>query len=395
MPTIPLAVKLSPVGLVTVDPPLPNHPAIRSIVDDVVNKARYAFAVAAAGGDAPAGPGRIDRVFGEFLASRTPAARAEYQSTASQLLGAPQSTRVAHFGRFAAVEPHVFRTVGSDAIESVVGKMALDGAAVRKEAIALTDRTFQGLAPSGSKIKLDLPPVSVTAPHGKPLLSGLPKPDLADVHAGQAYKKLKLFVTRVACVEETDEVGSDEIVMGGSAVDTKGNTHMVGDFMVHDDFDKGEQIDLGFTRTFFTWDLATEPAGFPYVYGALLVVGEKDGGGFYKMLQKIWDIVNGEVRTLIAGALGALIGSILGGPFAAFGAIVGAAVGVFIDWLIHLLDNPDDLVQVKSITMTLTSTAKSYYDWAKLTSPQGWAKTLRFKGDGGIYDVDIAYRVFV
>ena len=393
MPTIsPLSVKLSPVGLVSVDPPLPNEPAVRAIVDDVVNKVRYAFAAAAAE-DAPSGPGRANRVFAEFLASRTPAARAGYKARTSQLLSAPQSTRVAHFGRFAAVEPHKFRAVGSDHIDSVVGKLALDRAVVEKELIAITDGAFQGLAPSGSKIKLKLPPMS--APHGKPLLSGLPKPDIADIKAGHAYKKLKLFITSVKCVQETDEIGSDEIAMGGAAVDTKGNTHIVGDFMVHDDFDKGDQVDLGFGRTFFTWDLATNPAGFPYVYGAVLAMAEKDSGGFYKMLKEIWEVVSGEVRTLIAGAVGALIGSILGGPFAAFGAIVGAAIGVFIDWLISLLDNPDDLIRVKALTMTLTSTAKSYYDWAKLTSPQGWTKTIRFKGDGGIYDVDVAYRVFL
>jgi hypothetical protein len=65
-----------------------------------------------------------------------------------------------------------------------------------------------------------------------------------------------------------------------------------------------------------------------------------------------------------------------------------AAIGVFIDWLISLLDDPDDLIRVKALTMTLTSTAKSYHDWAKLTSPQGWTKAIRFKGDGGIY-VDV------
>ncbi len=394
MPTItPVSVKLLPDTLVNVDAPLPDEPAVRALVDDVVNKLRYAFAAAAAE-DTPGASGRADQVFTEFLASRTPAARAAYKARTRQLLSAPPSTRIAHFGRFAAVDPTEYRAVGSDHIDSKVGMLVLDRAVVQKEVISVTERAFRGLGPVDGKIALHLPTASDS--HGKPHLTGLPKPQDADLKAGLAYKKLKLFITGVKCVEETDEVGSDEIAMGGSAVDTKGNTHVVGDFMVHDDFDTGEKVDLGFSRTFFTWDLTTDPAGFPYVYGAVLVMAEKDSGGFYKMLKKIWDIVNGEVKTLIAGAAGALIGSILGGPFAAFGAIVGAAIGFFIGWLISLLGaNVDDFIQAKALTMTLTASTKSYYDWAKLTSPQGWTKTIRFKGDGGIYDVDVAYRIFV
>jgi hypothetical protein len=389
--TSPLPVKVSPDALVRVGAALTNQPAVRAIVDDVINKLRYSFAAAAAE-DAPSAPGRADRVFAEFLASRTPADRAGYKARAGQMLGSP-STRTAHFGRFGAVEPHDYRAMGADKVTSKVGALEVDRAVVQKEVMAITKRTLEDLMPSDPKIALQLP--KVTGPHGKPLLNGLPKPNIPDIKAGLAYKKLKLFVTRVKCIEETSEIGSDEIAMGGSAVDTKGNTHIVGDFMVHDDFDQGDQVNLGFGRTFFTWDLATAPAGFPYVYGALLVMAEKDDGGFYKMLKEIWDIVSGEVKILLAAGLGAWIGSIVSGPFAGLGAVVGAAIGGFIGWLVNALDNPDDLVEAKALTMTLTSSTKSYYDWAKLTSPQGWTTTLRFKGDGGVYEVDVAYRVFV
>jgi hypothetical protein len=32
------------------------------------------------------------------------------------------------------------------------------------------------------------------------------------------------------------------------------------------------------------------------------------------------------------------------------------------------------------LKMTLGARTKSYYDWAKLTTPDGWVTTLHFKG---------------
>ena len=49
---------------------------------------------------------------------------------------------------------------------------------------------------------------------------------------------------------------------------------------------------------------------------------------------------------------------------------------------------------MKPVLMTLGACTKSYYDWAKLTTANGWKTTLHFKGDGGRYDVDLAYKVF-
>ena len=266
---------------------------------------------------------------------------------------------------------------------------------MRKALTDLGNRTLQDIAPADLKAVLKLPPGALdTEPKSKPKLTGLAEYH-KDFQAGLAFKKMKLFITGVECIEETDELGSDHIVMGGSAVDSAGNTHMVGDFEVHDDFESGDKKELGF-KTFFTWDIATKPEGFPYVYGALIVMAEKDDGGFYKMLKELWDLVSAEVQAAIGAAVGAAIGAAISGAFAPLGAVIGAAIGAIIGWLLDLIeDNLDDLIAAKPILMTLATATKSYYEWAKLTSPQGWTTTIRFKGDGGIYDVDLAYRVFV
>jgi hypothetical protein len=396
MPAVkPLLMTLQPDAIVTVDPVLPTDPPLRAVVDEVVTKLRYAFAVAAAGDDSHA-TGRADQVFSEFLASRSPVSRAAYREGASRLLTASASMRTAHFGRYATVDPKQYRAVGSEGIVATVGTLPLDGAAVRKTLTGLSNRTLQDIAPADVKAVLKLPPgTSVAEPESKPKLAGLAEYQ-KDFKAGLAFKKMKLFITSVKCIEETDELGSDTIAMGGSAVDTVGDTHIVGDFEVHDDFDSGDKKDLGFTRTFFTWDIATKPEGFPYVYGALIVMAEKDDGGFYKMLKELWNIVSADVTIAIGAAVGIGIGAAVSGVFAPLGAVIGAAIGAIIGWLVSIIeDNLDDFIDAKPVLMTLATATKSYYDWAKLTSPQGWTTTIKFKGDGGIYEVGIAYRIFV
>src|SRR5262249_18490292 len=160
------------------------------------------------------------------------------------------------------------------------------------------------------------------------------------------------------------------------ATDPFGNTSLVQEFAVSDDFDEGEQVDFGMSKAFHTWNIETKKEGFPYVYAAVIALAEKDDGGFWKFLKALWEKVEGEVKALIGAAVGAAIGAAIGAAFAGIGAIVGALVGVFIGWLINVVgDNPDDPIGAKAVTMTLAAATKSYYDWAKLTTPEGWTKT--------------------
>ena len=50
---------------------------------------------------------------------------------------------------------------------------------------------------------------------------------------------MKSFISRVRCLEETDEVGDDEINLGGNATDPFGNTSLVNQFKVSEDVDSG------------------------------------------------------------------------------------------------------------------------------------------------------------
>ena len=96
------------------------------------------------------------------------------------------------------------------------------------------------------------------------------------------------------------------------------------------------------------------------------------------------------MTALVAAGVGALIGNEI---VPGLGAIAGAIVGALVGWLIGLIDN-DDVMQVRTLQMTLGAATKSYYDWAKLTTPSGWTHTTTFGEDGSHYKVHLAWHVY-
>ena len=84
--------------------------------------------------------------------------------------------------------------------------------------------------------------------------------------------------------------------MGGTVTDPFGKSAIVNQFVVFADADEGEApAKFGWSRVFATWDIATKPVGFPYVYSAVIALCEKDDGGFYQFLKDLWNMVD-EVR---------------------------------------------------------------------------------------------------
>jgi predicted ABC-type sugar transport system permease subunit len=126
-------------------------------------------------------------------------------------------------------------------------------------------------------------------------------------------------------------------------------------------------------------------------------MAEKDDGGFYDFLKQLWEFVDDKVKTAVAGAVGAAVGAALGSVIPGIGNLLGALagwlVGVLVGWIISWFDNPDDIVAVRTFTMTLGAATKSYYDWAKLTTAKGCAGTVSFNGDGGRYRLGYTWRV--
>lgn len=364
MPRVPLARPEPHDSLLAVDPAMPRDPQLRKIADDVL--AQLKFAIANAADDDTDAPGEFDVLARELMATRSAPQREHARAQARALLAMPVAARTAHFGRLAAMDRAQYRRAGSHAVLSSLKPLDADGPALKAEFARSVARLVKPIA--------------------------APNPDVV---AGAAYKTMKLFIRRVRCLDETNDSGdSDEILLGGTATDPQGKTVKIKQFLVDDDFDKGEVVNYGFSRVFHTWNLATTPGGFPYVYSAVLAMGERDRGGFGDFITKLWEKVGETVTKAIAGVVGAGIGAAIGSAIPGLGTVIGAVIGALLGWLISLFNNPDDIVGTRVVTMTLGAATKSYYDWAKLTSPSGWTTSLTFKGDDGLYKVDIAYRVF-
>lgn len=357
------------------DPALPEEPELRAVVEDVLAKFRYAYAAAAAD-ERSAAPGSLDKLFRDFLATRSAPVRARARLKARTLLEATPAQRRKNFGRYAALSLKDYAAVGSDGVDERVGRLEVDPAALKK--------SFERLRTRISVMPPELP---------KPQRDGNGGVRNADLAAGLAFQKMRLYIRKVRCKDETSDGGdSDEINLGGVKVGATGNVELIDQFRVSHDFDKGETVDFGFSRKFCGWNIRTDTAGFPYIYTAVIVMAEKDDGGFEKMLKQLLKeiikaIVNAAL-TLTGSAIGGILGGLLAGPV---GLLVGMGIGLFIGWLFE--DNADDLVAVHTVQMGLGACTKSYYDWARLTSAGGAPMTVVFKGDGGRYEVDLAYKV--
>jgi hypothetical protein len=365
-----------------VEPALPADPALRALADDVISRLKYSFA-AAATADQQAASGRFDKMFGAFLATRNPTVRAQVREQVRTKL-ASTAWRSQELGRYAALDMKEYRALGSDRVQERIPPPKVDGAAVKAGTKKL-------------KVKFDVAGKGLlkhakghSVPHLGPSQPG-PSPPPADPDwvAGQKYTKLRLYVRKVRCVEETDEWGSDEINMGGVGITPEGNTFLIDQFKVSEDFDQGELVEFA-SKTFAKWKLRTDKSDFPYAYGMTLALAEKDDGGFYQFLKDLWDKVDEAVKAAIGAWIGGVIGGAAGGVL---GFIAGAIIGAFVGWLISLFDNKDDIINTKTMVLVLGWASKSYYDWAELTTSEGLVETLNFYGDGGHYRVRMSWKV--
>jgi hypothetical protein len=236
-----------------VDLSMPKDPALRAVAEDLLAQLKYRFAAAAAE-NVP------DKVFQPYLASRSGSTRERYQQQTRALLAAPQELRARHFRRYAAIGVEEYRTLAPDQRATRIAKLPVAQETLKP--------AFQRLTKTVAK----MPPGVVIKPR---------PPTDPDLQAGLAFKKLSVFVTRVRCIEETDDWSdSDEINLGGTATGPFGDVRLVDEMFISDDFDRGEVEEFGFGKVFCNWMLETNSEGFPYAYGIVVALAEKDDGGF-------------------------------------------------------------------------------------------------------------------
>lgn len=371
------------------EPERPANFELRKIATDVLNSMRFRFAAEFSAPSTSTDP--VLEGLRSFMAKRKPAAAAAASRRAKGLLASPVEARDLVFGRFAGLDTAAGRKNYSE-LSKIAPKLVVDGNRLKA---ALEEARDNDLVFTNTEGPADLQGFVKLKKRFKIDLSGLAA--AVDRAEGAKFKKLGLFIKKVECLEETSGPGSDEIAMGGNKTAPDGETKLVKQFMVSNDFDEGETKTYGGDgKRFCEWNLVAGP-DFPYVYGAVMVMAEKDDGGFHDFLVKLWNKVSDEVKGAVTSAVGAGIGLAIGAAFAGIGALIGAAVGwlvgLLVGWVISLFDNEDDIIAAKTYVMWLGAATKSYYEWAGLLGPQKLF-SANFNGDGGRYRVWMQYRVY-
>ena len=274
-----------------------SHPELHRIATDVLAHAKYTFTTAASGQGGGSGNELAD-ASRLFIATRKPKAQASYMKGTNLLLTAPKATLQAHFGRYAAIAPTTFVTLDRAALLTRAGGPVLGRGTLRTENI----RTLQTLDLEGNpKDTRTLEEILKDRENEEKAQTVA-----ADKKAGLAFTRLEFFISKVRCKESTnDQMGDDEIHMGGVAIGATGNHEKVNQWSVNEDMDatSGKNVrNYSGGKHFATYQIDTEirkPDAFPHVYSAVVALAEIDCGGFTDFLKSVWK----HVGFLIADAL--------------------------------------------------------------------------------------------
>lgn len=374
--------------VVVLDPPVLLDPDARAIVADVTNKLKLAAAMAAAGVKT-AKPSAADKVFQAYFAKRPKALRATIQARAKDLLATGPALRQAQFGRFGASEAKTYQNADHAASTLAPVKFDWKKASAGFAAHGANEAVFTDAGPRDYRANEYTLSVVDTA-----TLQTLGPQD-PDAKAGAAYKKLGLFVHKVRCIQESDDWGGDRIALGVVATDPSGQNRAAGPHLIHDDFDDGEQQSYSSGLRLCEWDIVrTSP--WPHVYIATIVMAEVDDGGFGVFLTGLRNLMNQEVQAAIAAASGAPLSTTLANLLGPVGTAVNAAVQQMILEIAALMVimGDDDLIQARSVLLSLAAATKSYYDWTGLNAatPGQWA--MDFDGYGGRYRAWFSMKIY-
>ncbi|WP_033328010.1 hypothetical protein [Streptomyces yerevanensis] len=201
-------------------------------------------------------------------------------------------------------------------------------------------------------------------------------------------RNLELRIHRVKCVDETSEIGKDEIDAGGTSVDEDGDTKKISAFRVRS-FSTGTVQAYSPPRRFTTFSLTEQSkVTFPKTYFVTLVVAEVDWGGLADFLNELLDKVKAKVAAALAAAIGGAIGS-PGGPLGiAIGVAVGFVVGLVFDYLKGLWG--DEVFKPITVSATISSLISRFPGGQDNSTD----RTLDFKGHGGHYQLTYDWRKY-
>lgn len=203
--------------------------------------------------------------------------------------------------------------------------------------------------------------------------------------------KLAFRLRSVRCVEESNEIGSDELDFGGAATDAALKSAIMSRFRISDDFDSGEVVNYAPPRVAHTFDLLS-PAWWPKSYLVMMMLSEIDSGGFndtlVQLLNQVRGIVEKELVKLGAAAVGSWVGGAIGTAFPGVGTVVGAVVGAVIgyavgkvfDWLASVFNDDNFLPLALSVDVPTV-----HGPWGGASVTPEWFYWV--KGHGAHYEI--------
>ncbi|MGH3738996.1 MAG: hypothetical protein ACRDT6_25875 [Micromonosporaceae bacterium] len=340
---------------------------------------KYSFASVAADPDKAVPAGSVEAHFQAALKSRKPDVAQKYRDKATALTGGTAATRAKEFGPYGQQDAAAYRATGF--------AKALAGAAPKPDRSTLEASLKAGL----ERRRLLVKQAEATAHSAaKPAMLNLPR-----------IKAVRLRFDRLHCVDETDGEwpGSDEILLGGMAVDEHGNTTVIKPFLVRpdnqpkdgfDDNDKKHWADPG--RAFASFSVPGS-GDWPRYYTAIVVMAEEDFGGFQTGLYSAWAIAAPTIKKEVEKYVGDFAAEYVGEAFGEIiGKVVAWVVGAFVGWIIGMF--ADDVFKPGyTIAGLHTRFAAGYIKsngWNDYRAPSG---RFTWVGHGGKYTLDCHWQV--
>ncbi len=210
---------------------------------------------------------------------------------------------------------------------------------------------------------------------------------------------LKLIVTRVRCVDETEHDGfgegiaNDRIDLGAVSVNPDSRLSVFGPQMVSDNFEDNREFI--WNREVARFNLDALAKGYPRDFAVTLTIAEIDyGAGFANTLNEIWRHVRAgivELVTKIGEVIGTIIGSGEAGKF--IGKIVGELIALGLGELIAVVGRAvqDDVFNPQVAVIRLASKYSTFlgvHDKETVPGPfRSPEQEFAFEGFGGSYRV--------
>jgi len=403
----------------------PSNSELRKIAEDISGALKYSFASVAADPNANMRPGSVEADIKTYLKGLDATKVAKYTGVSKTLVGAKDVVRMATFGRAGkrSAAEHLGVAGGFDKYDSGLAPIAINRGLLGVKTPEMTvSRDMFTDTPDGLLIRrelmgdFDFEAVDENQSDGFDALEDeiMDRSRLEDIwgsfgsadetQTGSDFEaavtdKIGLWVRRVKCVDETNPESlwfvnlHDTIAIGGQSIDEDGDVRKISERHVGSGFDDGDQKLYGNSFRFHGFSMR-EANHWPKSYRVIMMLAEKDHGGFQKLLNALYAHIRDKVKQAITNAVTGALAGYLGPVIAkAIGEVAAWIVDALIGWLINLFGDDVFPAHIASVT-TPSMAARWRYSDGSWGNPQSPMRTAHFYGHGGHYLVNYYWKFY-